>query len=241
MKYQGSKNRHARYLLPIILENKKPQQYYVEPFVGDCNIIDKVYGLRIGNDNNFYLIEMWKALQGGWCPPKNISEDEYRNCKYNFDKKLDNEEFNAEIGFVGIGCSYSGKMFGGYARGKDNYGNDRNYCYESYKNVINQKYDILGIDFYSVDYKDLQIPDNSIIYCDPPYANTTKYKTGDFNSSEFWEWCELKVREGHKVFVSEYTAPDDWKCVWEKEVNSSLTKQTGSKKATEKLFVKTIN
>ena len=43
-------------------------------------------------------------------------------------------------------------------------------------------------------------------------------------------------KQGHKVFVSEYNAPEDFKCVWEKEINSSLTKDTGSKKATEKLF-----
>jgi DNA adenine methylase len=42
---------------------------------------------------------------------------------------------------------------------------------------------------------------------------------------------------GHIVFVSEYNAPKDFKCVWEKEMVSSLTKDTGSKKAIEKLFI----
>ena len=39
------------------------------------------------------------------------------------------------------------------------------------------------------------------------------------------------------MFVSEYTAPDDWVSVWEKRVNNTLTKDTGSKKGIERLFV----
>jgi DNA adenine methylase len=36
--------------------------------------------------------------------------------------------------------------------------------------------------------------------------------------------------------VSEYNAPEDFECLWSKEVNNSLTKDTGSKKGIEKLF-----
>ena len=59
MKYMGSKNRIAKYLLPIILKDRKEGQWYVEPFVGGANMIDKVDGNRIGADNNEYLIAMW--------------------------------------------------------------------------------------------------------------------------------------------------------------------------------------
>jgi len=34
MKYMGSKKRHAKELLPIILKDRQPGQWYVEPFVG---------------------------------------------------------------------------------------------------------------------------------------------------------------------------------------------------------------
>ncbi|MBV5283410.1 MAG: DNA adenine methylase [Paludibacter sp.] len=55
----GSKRRIANDILPIILENIQPDQYYVEPFVGGCNMIDKVkHSLKIGADNNQYLIAM---------------------------------------------------------------------------------------------------------------------------------------------------------------------------------------
>ena len=68
-----------------------------------------------------------------------------------------------------------------------------------------------------------------------PYKSTTKYKD-DFNHDKFYAWCREKRKEGHTIFVSEYWMPEDFKCVWQKEVNSSLTKDTGSKKAVEKLF-----
>ena len=45
--------------------------------------------------------------------------------------------------------------------------------------------------------------------------------------------------KGHKVFVSEYSAPDDFECVWEKQAKSSLSANGvigGSKTSTEKLF-----
>ena len=83
----------------------------------------------------------------------------------------------------------------------------------------------------------LEIPDNSIIYCDPPYKNTTAYKTNSFDHDKFWQWVRNKTNDGHTVFVSEYTAPNDFECVWQKEIVSSLTKNTGSKIGIEKLFI----
>ena len=34
MKYLGSKNKIAKYILPIILKDRTEGQYYVEPFMG---------------------------------------------------------------------------------------------------------------------------------------------------------------------------------------------------------------
>jgi len=203
-------------------------------FGGGANIIDKVpsYLAKYGNDINEYLIAMLQAVQNGWQPPSNISETDYQNIRHhpqNYSKAL--------VGFVGIGCSYSGKWWGGYARGKSNRGFERNYCLESKTNLLSQN--LTNITFTSGTYIDMYIPENSIIYCDPPYAGTTKYTTGTFDHVKFWSWCESKVDEGHKVFVSEYTAPEHWRCVWSKEVNNTLVKDTGSKRGVEKLFTLT--
>lgn len=62
MQYMGSKNKISKYITPFLIENKKSNQLYIEPFVGGCNMIDKITGKRIGNDFHRPLIEMWKAL-----------------------------------------------------------------------------------------------------------------------------------------------------------------------------------
>ena len=65
MKYMWSKNRIAKYLLPIILKDRKEWQWYVEPFVWGANMIDKVDGNRKGCDINEYLIEFLRELSDG--------------------------------------------------------------------------------------------------------------------------------------------------------------------------------
>ena len=52
----GSKARHAKYILPIILADRKPEQWYIEPFVGGGNVIQYVQGNRLGADINEYII-----------------------------------------------------------------------------------------------------------------------------------------------------------------------------------------
>jgi len=230
MKYMGSKNRIAKEILPIILKNRKENQYYVEPFVGGFNIIDKVDGLRIASDTNEYLIALFKELQNGWIPPSEITESEYNDVRTNKEKYP-----MYYVGFIGFCCSYSGKWFGGYARGNDNNGNPRNYTDESKRNILNQKDGIKGIRIFNQSYDKLQIPKNSIIYLDPPYEGTTGYKD-KFDSQKLWGWCRKMKAEGHTIFVSEYNAPEDFTEVWSKKVNNSLTKNTGSKQGVEKLF-----
>ena len=81
MKYLGSKNRIVKHILPIILKDRVDGQYYVEPFVGGANVIDKVKGNRIGADKNEYMIALLQKLQSGWKPPKYVTKDEYTPLK----------------------------------------------------------------------------------------------------------------------------------------------------------------
>jgi DNA adenine methylase len=232
VKYVGSKARHAHAIIGTINDLTKGYDTWVEPFVGGCNSIDKVSPTvrRIGADNNPHLIAMWKALQGGWVPPQNITEAEYREIRDN------PARFPPELyAFVAIGCSYSGKWWGGYARGNAANGTHRNYCLESYTNVMQQVPKLQGIQFYCEDYQALEIPTGSVIYCDPPYNDTTRYRES-FDSEAFWNWCKEMHYRGNHVYVSEYTAPSDWRCVWMTHTSSSLTADTGSKSAIEKLY-----
>jgi DNA adenine methylase len=231
MKYMGSKNRIAKYLLPIILKEREERQWYVEPFVGGCNMIDKVDGNRIGADKNEYVIALFKALQDGWKPPLKVSEEEYLHIKNNL-----SEYDKALAGYVGFN-SYGGKFFRGYRR--DNEGK-RDYWKEHHNNLMKQLPKLKDVDFHHTDYRQLTIPDNSIIYCDIPYGDTEKYKVGGqyekFDYDAFFEWVRIKVAQGHQVFISEYTAPSDFTCVWSKEINSNLTNTEIDKTAVERLF-----
>jgi len=42
--------------------------------------------------------------------------------------------------------------------------------------------------------------------------------------------------QGYTVFVSEYEAPSEFKCIWCKTIFNTLVCDTGSKKGIEKLF-----
>ena len=228
MVYMGSKNRIAKELIPIITKDLKPNQWYVEPFVGGANMIDKIeHPYKLGADNNKYLIALLEAVQNGQELPEHITKDEYIAVKTNKDNYPD-----WYVGFVGFVSSFKAKFFGGYSGYcTTKTGIQRNYIKERINNILKQNLD--GIKLVCSSYDALDIPANSIIYCDPPYNDTTKYKDS-FDSDAFWQWCRDKVKEGHTVYVSEYNAPEDFKCIWEKQINSNLGGT--SKTATEKLF-----
>ena len=228
MVYMGSKNRIAKELIPIITEQLKPNQWYVEPFVGGANMIDKIeHPYKLGADNNKYLIALLEAVQNGQELPEYINKDEYIAVKTNKDNYPD-----WYVGFVGFVSSFRAKFFGGYSGYcTTKTGIQRNYIKERINNILKQNLD--GIKLVCCSYDALDIPANSVIYCDPPYNGTTKYKDS-FDSDAFWQWCRDKAKEGHTIYVSEYNAPEDFKCIWEKQINSNLGGT--SKTATEKLF-----
>lgn len=229
MKYMGSKARWATQILPHILD-ARDERLYVEPFLGGANTFHLVGGPKWGNDANADVIAMFSAIAAGWNPPENVSEEDYREAR------LGNVPPHVR-GFIGIGCSYAGKFFGGYARGNDSKGRPRNYAAESRANALRQAVGIVGARLTAVPYWEMDIPSGSIVYCDPPYANATKYATLDFDHAKFWEWC-ADLSMACRVFVSEYAAPPEWRCVWSALGYSSLTQDTGAKRATERLFTR---
>lgn len=242
MKYMGSKRRIAKEILPIILNGRKEGQWYVEPFCGGCNTIDKVTGLRLANDSNKYLISMWqKIVNDGWIPPDHIEEELWLDVKTNPNKYED-----YFIAFVRFGASFGSDWNGGYARNvrKDKPNAEvlnrttKSYSRQSKNNILKQVPLLSGVRFTSGDYFEISLPDNSIIYCDPPYEGTTKYKD-DFDHAKFWEWCEKMVKYGHKVYVSEYNAPEKWSPIWERSLRNGLNNRNieFNKSPIEKLFV----
>ncbi len=95
-----------------------------------------------------------------------------------------------------------------------------------------QKYNLF---FTNLDYRKVEIKKNSVIYCDPPYKETTGYDY-KFNHQEFYDWAD-SINE--PVFISEYNINDKrFKCV-KKILKRSLL--NSDKKNTlikeEKIFV----
>lgn len=234
MKYMGSKNRIAKDILPIILKNRKENQWYVEPFCGGLGTMDKVDGLRLASDKNKYIIAMWKGLQENRPRPNEISKEVYNRARTEYNNNTNIEFDDFLIGWIGWMGSFNGRFFDGGYSGKTK---NRDYVSEQIKNTEKQLDKLNGILFKHSSYNELGIPENSIIYCDIPYKNTKQYASSkDFNHEDFWQWCREMSNKDHEVFISEYTAPSDFECIWEREVTNSMN-TTKTYLTVEKLFV----
>ena len=86
-----------------------------------------------------------------------------------------------------------------------------------------------------MDYRDVQLPDGCVVYCDPPYAGTDGYglHKSAFDQEAFWNWARKCER---LLFISEYSAPVDFVPILEVPHRSRISATT-NKSVTERLFV----
>lgn len=237
MQYVGGKYRIRKQLVDFLLNyiTDNEASCFVEPFVGSINITNNlledsplfVPNKIILNDIHTDLIMMWKAIvYEGWEPPSSCTIEEYNILK--------NAESSALRGFIGHSCSFSGMWFDTFAKS-----GDRNYCLNGKNSVMSTGENLKWFNnsgreilFYNLSYEQLEIPNGSLVYCDPPYFNTRKVGADkNFNHEKFWQWVR-KLSKNNTVFVSEYVAPEDFKCVLEIDVKLDLN-QINRK---EKLF-----
>jgi len=88
----------------------------------------------------------------------------------------------------------------------------------------------------SKSYEEVNIPSDAIVYCDPPYKWTAEYSEWAFNHTKFRQHMR-DLSKTNQVFISEYTAPDDFKVIYEFEQKSCLSwKWTTDNQPTEKVF-----
>ena len=213
MRYLGGKSRIAKSLVAAMGANERPLgQWFVEPFCGACNVTCAVGGLRLASDANPWLIHMWESLRSGtWEPPEDLTEERYSELKTT-------QPLHPDTAFAGFGCSFGGKWFGGFARGEG-----RDFPKEARAGVLEKRGRLSEVHFTCALYQDLQIPPNSLIYCDPPYAGTTGYGAIEaWDAEAFYQWCRDRAAEGHDVYVSEYSAPEDFEAVWRKETKTTM-------------------
>lgn len=215
MKYKGSKARFAATITEILRHERKKGQWFVDLFCGACSIVELMQHKRIANDLSTSIYGLMTAIQIGWEPPEIVTFQEYIKAK----------EFPTPDylkGFIGFGCTWGGKYFDGFARDPAGL---RNYADESRRSLLLQKDKLQRVVFTNLDYRAVFLPPQSLIYCDPPYMDTSDYG-GNFDHNVFWKWCGKKVDEGHTVFVSEYQAPANWDCVWSTDTVNNLNNET---------------
>lgn len=227
MIYMGSKRRVRKEILKAVEPHREPGQTWVEPFVGGGNMIEAVEGPRIGADVNPNVIEALEIIrdQADWLPKNNkeFTEDDYKKVKAGADCWFRS--------FAGFAYSFGAKWLDSFC--KNAKGDD--YVARAYRSALKQQPLLQDVKLINCSYDRLVLPPNSLVYCDPPYAGTTKYKgVDDFDSAKFFGWCQQKVKEGHTVFVSEYSAP--FTEAWSKTIKTTLISKEKPKDRIEKLF-----
>lgn len=219
-----------------------PGQAYWEPFVGGAWVMALMDddGPRVASDICMPLIVMYQELQQGWQPPTEVDETMYAAAKRG------DVETHLQA-FIGFGCSFAGKWFGGYAR--SGHGDDtatacrslerkfgRNYAANAANSCLKTVPSLKSVEFFSCDYRQVT-PTGQLIYCDPPYAGTTGYAAaGKWDSAAFWDVMGLWVHD-NTVIVSEYAAPEPWRCVLEIPTRTDIRNARGElEPRVERLF-----
>lgn len=238
MQYFGGKQRIAKKVCEYL--SQWSDLPYLEPFVGSGAILQHIPNLdRTACDINESLIMLLDEVsKDQFIYPETISEEEYKKYK-------DDKNPSAMKAFVGFGCSFAGKWFGGYARSeKRNYAANAsnslrkitNYAKTASLSLSRKSVGFENVKFICKDYRELK-PSGNLIYCDPPYQNTTGYSAaGKFDSDEFWDVMR-KWSKDNIVIISEYIAPADFECVLEISTKTDIRDKEGKKSdRVERLF-----
>ena len=231
MQYQGGKTRLAKDIAKLIREHGRGKTTYIEPFMGGASVLAEVapsFDNVVAADKCEDIVLLWKAAIDGWVPPVSVSQEEYKSAR--------NMAPSAVRGFIRFGCSFGAKWFGGYA--KNNSGT--NYAAQASRGVVKKASNFRHAELFHCEYNDrlLRInPQCCVYYMDPPYAGTTEYGAAKgFDHVAFWHHCSSLVALGAVVLVSEYSAPPEWRHVYEKKHRQTLNLNEG-RATTEKVFV----
>lgn len=226
MKYIGSKRRLKKSITPILQKaiDDTRATVYLEPFGGGANVIDDIHcENRLYYDSHPYLVAMWKHIQETTEDiPLTISKEEYRAVR---NSPQDYPDWY--VGLVGFCASFGAGWFNGYStpyHDSKNPSKVRDYTNESVRNILKQAPKIQDVKFECADFRDIDIPNRAVVYCDPPYRGTRKYKDiKDFPYDEYYSWCR-DISKKATIFMSEAWMPDDFEVIWEKEVRQQLDK-----------------
>lgn len=214
MNYVGGKSRYGAEIANLVKESRS----IYEPFCGGLWVTKWLHPV-VASDSCKEIITLYQAVRDGWEPPDFVSEEEYNDLRQE-------GKDDPLTTFVGFGCSWGGKWFGGYARS-----GTANFALRNKNCLLANVRACTGTEFQCLNYRELDVS-NAIIYCDPPYDRTTGYMEL-FDTPSFWRWCNHQVEKGNIVYVSEFKAPSGWICVKEFNHFDSLGSR---RRLTDRLF-----
>lgn len=228
MRYFGGKARIAKELSAYLNAQLQKDQPFVDLFCGSCNVISKIdpNRQRFANDLHPDLIALFVHLQTGGELPSEVSEGMYKEVKAKGEPWL--------RGFVGFGCSFAGKFFGGFARDNRAY----NYAEVAKSSLSKKTQTLKDVKFSCGDYSSLSLPENALVYCDIPYKGTTGYSTGSFDHLQFYRW--VRANKDKRIFVSEYkeNTPEDFEIVLEIQSKKEIRDKVDQRVTTTEVLIK---
>lgn len=236
MRYLGGKVRLAKHLYPVMRDDIERLGRYWEPFVGGAGMMAHVakqasasVGL-VGSDTFEPVIELLRAVASGWVPPSSVSEEEYASVKASPGKYP-----KCLAGFMATACSFSGKPWGGYARQTT----AQDYAKCGSNALVKDSRALARVSLIVGDYRDARLVPGapSVIYCDPPYAETTGYGAEGFDQDAFHVWARGMAELGHAVYISGFACPQGFRVVWQRDRTQHIRKGGVCPTVTELLYV----
>ena len=222
MNYMGGKTKCSERIASIInkyISQNKIDVFY-DVFTGGGNVADKINcKIVIASDLSPTLIALHQQAQKDFSLiPKKGSKEYWDNAYKEYKRLKENNWENPQMPLYEIGAIewYASYTKGGFPRGYTKPVGNRNYFAEGrqahMKQARSKKYK--NIIFKCSDYQQIDIPENALIYLDPPTEKTKPYGINPkFDYITFIRWIREKSKT-NPIFLSNYNAPNDFKIVW---------------------------
>ena len=180
-------------------------------------VIDAGGQVAVAIDLNESLICLYERVRDDWIPPTHLSKETYQEIR-----KRPYDPSDPMTAFAMIFCSYGGKYAGGYLAPDLRWPGDtaRFASAKAASDLLALAPILKTIELRCCDCK-LNLPrETRVIYFDTPYKGTMDYKkVPKFNHAEFIAFAE-RISQKHAVVVSEFSMPDNWRCIKEIRVPS---------------------
>lgn len=181
------------------------------------------------------LVNLMRAVQGGWVPPLDISREEYERLR----TAPQDEPLTA---FAGFGSAFGGMLWAAYAKPS---GPRRlvpagdNPAAESSRSL--RKHTRRNVEHVCADAIMWEPPPGlEVAYIDPPYEGTAGYRgTPPQPAGAWWRKAQALADTGVAVYLSEYAGPPEGvqaREVWTHANHCAMTRAAKTAKRTERLW-----